>query len=268
MLARAARSAVSLSQSAVALSQSAVALSTSAATSAAATASTAATTAATIGAATTFGVLSALRGARIFHPDGVAFDATVEIEPRGPAYGALLLDSAATYPAVVRLSRGAGVPEPAPDVLGLAVRVLNAYGDGADQDLLLATSGESPGLRHSLLPSPGFADRIFSSVLTYRVGGAHLLFGARATQYVPARTLAAATEAADRGRLSYELLVAPVVGPWRRFGTLRVGASLGEGIGDELRFNPWNTGGGIVPEGPLQVLRRSAYVASQTGRPA
>lgn len=267
MLARAARSAVTLSQSALSLSQSAVSLSASAATAAASTATSAATTAATIGAATTFGVLSALRGARIFHPDGVAFDATVEIEPRGAAYGALLLDSPGTYPALVRLSRGAGVPEPAPDVLGLAVRVLDLYGDGAGQDLLFATSGEAPGLRHSLLPSPGFADRIYSSVLTYRVGDAHLLFGARAAQYVPARTLAAVAEAANRGRLSFDLLVAPVVGPWRRFGVLRVGASLGEGVGDELRFNPWNTGGGIVPEGPLQVLRRSAYVASQTGRP-
>jgi hypothetical protein len=238
MLVRAARSAVSLS-----------------------------TSAATIGAATTFGVLSAIRGARIFHPDGVAFEATVEITPSGPPYGAWLLDEPGSWPAVVRLSRGAGVPEPAPDVLGLAVRIVDAYGDGAHQDLLLATSGESPGLRHTLLPSPGFADRSYSSVLTYQVGDGHLLFGARPRQYVPARTLAAATEAAERGRLNFELTVAPLVGGWRRIGTLRLGAALAADAGQQLRFNPWNTGRGIVPEGPLQALRRSAYASSQSGRP-
>jgi hypothetical protein len=44
------------------------------------------------------------------------------------------------------------------------------------------------------------------------------------------------------------------------------GAPLGEDAGERLRFNPWNTGGGIRPAGPFQGLRDPAYSASQRAR--
>jgi hypothetical protein len=35
---------------------------------------------------------------------------------------------------------------------------------------------------------------------------------------------------------------------------------------ERLRFNPWNSGGGIVPAGPFQGVRLPAYEGSQKGR--
>jgi hypothetical protein len=216
--------------------------------------------------ATIFGALSAVRGARIFHPKGAAFEATVEIEPTGPAYGVPLLDTRATHPAVVRLSRGAGLPEPAPDILGVAVRFTDVHGAGLHQDLLLASSRERPGMRHLMVPAPGFAGHLFSSILLYRVGDQLLLLGARAPDG-EVHTIAEATVAAEAGGLRFELLAAPVFGAWRRVGTVAVHQRLPETASDALRFNPWNTGGGIMPVGPLQRLRRAAYPASQAARP-
>ncbi|HZG94980.1 MAG TPA: hypothetical protein VEZ46_09720 [Mycobacteriales bacterium] len=216
--------------------------------------------------ATIFGVLSAIRGARIFHPKGAAFEATVEIEPTGPAYGVPLLDTRAAHPAVVRLSRGAGLPEPAPDILGVAIRLTDVHGAALHQDLLLASSRERPGVRHLMVPAPGFAGHLFSSILLYRVGDQQLLIGAR-TPAGAVHTIDEATAAAEAGDLRFELLVAPVFGRWRRVGTVSVRHRLPQAASEALRFNPWNTGGGIMPAGPLQRLRRAAYPASQAARP-
>jgi hypothetical protein len=72
------------------------------------------------------------------HPRGAVFDALLERHGAVPACGVPWLDSVATEAAVVRLSRGAGLTAPLPDLLGLAVRV---PGDGAPVDLLLSSTG-------------------------------------------------------------------------------------------------------------------------------
>ena len=68
---------------------------------------------------------------------------------------------------------------PWPDVLGLALRVLDAHGPGAHQDQLLVTSGERPIVRHLFVPRTSFDSIRFSSVLLYRLGDRDVLFGAR-----------------------------------------------------------------------------------------
>jgi hypothetical protein len=102
-----------------------------------------------------FAVLSAARGKRFFHPFGSAFEGTVTFLPDGD------LPFSGSHRAIVRLSRGAGLPGPLPDVLGLALRIPDL-----DQDLLLATSGENAATRHMLLPAAGFFQRPYSTVLT------------------------------------------------------------------------------------------------------
>ena len=59
-----------------------------------------------------------------------------------PEIGIPWLDAAATDPAVVRMSRGAGLPAPLPDLLGLAIRL---PGGAEPVDLLLSTTGRRPG---------------------------------------------------------------------------------------------------------------------------
>ena len=218
-------------------------------------------------AAVVFGLASAARRARIFHPDGVAFAATLDVD--GSSLGAPLLDVRGRHDAVVRLSRGVGVPEPLPDILGLAVRVNDAHGPGADQDLLLVTSGSALVLRHTFAPVRSFDAGRWSSVLPYRVGGRTVLFGARPVRTAggPTTRLRQLREELASARLRFALDVAEVTGPWQRFATLEIGAELPPRRSEGLRFNPANTGGGIQPVGVLQTLRRLAYRGSQAGRP-
>src|SRR5512135_3352303 len=59
--------------------------------------------------ATALAAGTAVRGARIFHPDGVATAATLTVTPTR-RWGCPLLDEPATNDALVRLSRGVGPP--------------------------------------------------------------------------------------------------------------------------------------------------------------
>lgn len=219
-----------------------------------------------VASAIAFGGLSGLRRARIFHPDGAAFEATLDVHgTANEDWGVPLLDEPARHRAIVRLSRGVGVPEPLPDVLGLALRVVDAHGRGRDQDLLLVTSGRLPVLRNAVLPASHFAGGQYSSVLPHRVDGALLLFGARpllADGSAPPRRLADLADAA----LRFELEVAPAAGEWSSVGTLELGRRLPDREAESLRFNPFTTGGGIEPAGLLQTLRRRTYAASQAAR--
>src|SRR4051812_48077654 len=126
--------------------------------------------------ATAMQVGSTLRSARIFHPEGIAQRVTVTIRPTSQdpdanELGVPLLDRPGSYEGVVRFSRGASLPEPLPDVLGLAVRISDANGRGKDQDILVGSSLELPVGRQLLVPTIGFRGTTLSSVLPYRLGG-------------------------------------------------------------------------------------------------
>src|SRR3978361_1840226 len=75
---------------------------------------------------------SAVRDERVFHPHGVAHQVMLDIRPTSgdPDRASLdvpLLDEPGSYAGVVRFSRGGGLPEPLPDVLGVAVRIQDAH---------------------------------------------------------------------------------------------------------------------------------------------
>ena len=221
-------------------------------------------------AALPFQALSGLRGRRIFHPYGIAFDATVDVtDPQDN--GTELFGSGGRRRAIVRISGGAGVPRPLPDNFGIALRVLDAYGGGDHQDLMMNVSGTLPGARHLLLPAFTVTDGHYSTVLPYRVGTMVGVVGARPVLADDAGAPATLEDLADEagaGRLRFELLLASLVGPWKRVGDVELGRRLPDGVGENLAFNPWNTGGGIVPLGFFNRLRRSVYDRSQAGRQA
>ncbi|CAA9289741.1 MAG: 3',5'-cyclic-nucleotide phosphodiesterase [uncultured Corynebacteriales bacterium] len=212
---------------------------------------------------------SALRHARVFHPVGVAYAVTVDVEPDGTGpWGAPLLDRPATLTGLVRLSRGTGLPDGLPDVLGLALRLTDAHGPGRHQDLLVNTAGRGPLVRQVFLPARGFGTGRYSSVLPYRVGAARVLFGARPVGPGDLRTFAELDRAAAAGALRFRLEVARPGGRWRPVGTITVGERLPAEVAEELRFNVnEHTGGGIAPVGALQELRRQSYRLSQRHRP-
>jgi hypothetical protein len=194
----------------------------------------------------TFRARSALRGARVFHPRGTGYDATLAITSGWEGVPALAPGS--EHRAIVRLSRAAGLPRPLPDALGIGLRLPDVYGRGRHQDFLLVTSARGPVLQHLLLPglAPG---QPYSSLLLYKIGGDVRLVGAL-----------------PDGERAFRLAVAPLRGGWRPVGELRLGRALPGEYTEQLAFNPWNTGEGIRPIGPLMGLRRAAYRGSQRGR--
>lgn len=219
----------------------------------------------------TFGALSRLRGARIFHPVGVAYTGVLRVERPQLGYpGVPLLEEPGEHPAIFRFSRGAGLPERLPDVLGIAVRLTDVHGPGRHQDFLLATGAGPPGLRHLLLPGlGGFLAQSFSSLLLYRIGGQLRLVGAQPSGRRPARdggALPQLIRAARRGDLSFRLALASPASRWSAVGDLEVGRRLPHAESEALAFTPWNTGGGIAPTGPFMGIRRAAYRSSQRGR--
>ena len=189
-----------------------------------------------------------LRGGRSLHPHGDAYEATVTVS--GGDHGAPLFDVPGEHRAIARLSRGVGLPKPLPDVLGLAVRILDAHGPRRHQDLLVVTSADVPVLHHLFLPGPlGPYGQTYSSLLPYRVGDRLRLIGA-----LPRRP-------------DFDLSLATLSGRWGTpWGRLRLGERLAPEASFALRFNVWNCGGGIRPTGPFQGIRDPAYRGSQSAR--
>ena len=217
-----------------------------------------------------WGAISRLRGGRrSLHPNGAGYEAELVVPARTDSFGSVLLDEPGSRRAIVRFSRGAGLPEPLPDILGIAIRVLDAHGPGGHQDFLLVTSTDVPVAHHALLPARSYFDRTFSSILVYSIGGATRLVGALPRTSVPHggdTGLGGVALAAARGDLAYDLALAA---PFRRFGAvarLNVGDRLPDDESERLCFNAWNTGGGIKPTGPFSGVRLPAYEGSQRGR--
>ena len=220
-----------------------------------------------------FGAVSRLRSAKSLHPFGVVHEAELRVDgivPRPDLLaGVPLLTHRATYPGVVRFSRSLGLPEAAPDIHGMAIRLPDAHGRGRDQDLLLVTSGDGAVVHHLFVPGHGYFGRPYSSVLTFRGEGGAFVVGARIADGSP-RPSGGATEfddlgaAAATGDLRFDLGVAPLSGRMTRVATLAIGSRLPDDL-DELHFNPWNTGGGLEPTGPINRMRDLVYRESQAG---
>ena len=216
-----------------------------------------------------FGGLATVRRRRALHPDGASYEATVRID--GDArYDVPLLRQPGSHRALLRFSRGLGLPSELPDALGIAVRLCDVHGEGLHQDLLMTTSARPPVLHHLLLPAlRGPFGQPYSTIIPYRVGGGVRLFGVLplAAPAHDARTdLEEFADAAARGAARFALALAAPFRGWRSVGVLETGAPLDRETGERLRFNPWNTGGGIRPVGPFQGLRDAAYGASQRAR--
>lgn len=216
---------------------------------------------------------SALAGhpVRPLHPVGRAF--TGQVAAWGtvgdPAWGATVLDRPGRYPAVVRVSKGAGTPPGWPDVLGLAIRLELP---GGPFDLLLSSSGRPPGLRHLPLPRRGFTT-VYGSLLAYRV----TRDGQRRRVYLAAlpdpgitdlgRTLADVADAADTPAGQMVLAAADPRGRYRPFAELTLDDPLPDGD-DALAFDPYRRHpADLRPEGLVQWLRGAVYRGAQRPRP-
>jgi hypothetical protein len=213
---------------------------------------------------------SALRGARVFHPKGFLCRGSWEIEQSSAMTPqATVLRAGARHAVIARASRGAGLPERMGDFFGVAVRLVDAYGPGRHQDLLMNSSSGLPVLHHLFLPAPRWFSQSYSTCLPYRAGANSFVIGLLPpSRRGPGPSLGAMRAAIDDG-VTFGIAVTGSLGRWTRLGALRLFEPLPPEAGD-VDFDPWNTGGGLVPATWLNRLRREAYRQSRRarGRPA
>jgi hypothetical protein len=126
-----------------------------------------------------------------------------------------------------------------PDDEGEAIRTVcvklpDVYGQGSDQDFLLASSADGVPFHHATVPAKRTDERLFSSLWLYLAGASPVLFGVRAT---------------DTG---FRFLISGVLGRFHAVGDLNVGdpADIGS-----VRFDARNSGGGIRALPPVLFYR-------------
>jgi hypothetical protein len=210
------------------------------------------------------GAGAALRRGKVVHPHGVVFEARLVVTGAAAAPAAAeVLARPAEHRALVRFSRSLGLPPALPDLLGMSIRVLDAYGADRHQDFLLVTSADLPLVHHVFLPAGDAQQRPYTSSLPFRAaGGSHFIVGALPRADSPRGEGAEAIErvrsAAATGDLRFDLAVAPVMGRFAAVGELRIGAPLPDRY-DALLFEPWKGGAGLEPVGVLNGMRRYAY---------
>ena len=188
---------------------------------------------------------SRLRGKRIFHPDGVAHATRIELTG---GHGL----PAGSYQGVARLSRGIGLPSALPDLLGLAVRLLDAGSPGRHQDLLLVSSAAPFPLRHLLVPARSYSSPTYSSLTRFRTPD-----GTKVT--LEGRPL--------DGSRQFGLGLATGIRPPVEVGSVVLDEPLPPEEGQALTFDIWRNCALLEPIGWLNRIRRPAYPASQDARP-
>lgn len=169
-----------------------------------------------------FGVLLLARRPRPIHPKGVVLDGSLRWIGRTQASGMRWIDEppSAFVDVTARLSRGAGLPEPLPDIIGLALRL---DGETGVADLELASTGFGVPSRFWLVPQRSPSRARLSTLLPYR--------GDRGPVLIAARTLAPDDLPTGLGELAGALERAPwrlrlywatPLGAWHAFAELEL----------------------------------------------
>ncbi|TFV86466.1 phosphodiesterase [Blastococcus sp. CT_GayMR16] len=205
------------------------------------------------------GALARWRHGRPMHPRGAVFDGILERTGSAPPWEVPWLDATARDAVVVRMSRGAGLPAPLPDVLGLAVRL---PGEGGPVDLLLTTTGR--GALTRLVPFPRRAAAVvYSSIMGYRSDAGVIRLAALPDgEGVPSDPGPLADTVARDG-LRFTLAASRGLGPWRPFARLVLPAAR-EDCDHDIRFDAvLNPPPGLVPDGPMARFRAPAYATAR-----
>lgn len=195
---------------------------------------------------------------RPLHPTGTVLTGTLRLEARAVP-GAAALGAPVSREVLVRVSRGAGLPAPLPDVFGLA---LHWTADGRPQDLLM--SGTRLGRFTRFLPTPRCRPLGggFGTLMPFRdLDGRPVMLAAMPTR--TRRPRAGDTDTAAAAGADLVLLSGRPAGPWQRIGLLRCGPPAGS---DAPRLDPvQNPPGALGTFAWTAALRTPAYRAARTG---
>jgi hypothetical protein len=187
------------------------------------------------------------------HPAGVVRSAVLERTGSTPPWGVPWLDEPGRAPALVRLSRGVGLPPRLPDLLGLALRLTEP--DGGRIELLLSST--ATGRLAAVLPVPRRDPATtYGSLMGYRTDAGTLRLAAMGE-----RTTDATGEA-----LVFVLAAARGAGPWRPFARLTVGEAA-QPPDPDVRFDAVrHPPPGMIADGPMARFRAPAYAMARAGR--
>ena len=205
------------------------------------------------------GAVARWRDGRPMHPRGAVFDAVLERHGATPGFGVSWLDEARTEPVVARLSRGAGLPAPLPDVLGLAIRLGS---DTAPVDLLLSSTGRGAWSR--LVPVPRIGAEVpYGSIMAYSSTAGPVRLAALPEASGISSDPGPVAVAASDGALRFTLAAAVGRGALRPFARLRSTAAR-EPLDPAVRFDAVrNPPPGLVPDGPMARFREPAYATAR-----
>lgn len=193
--------------------------------------------------------------AKPLHPRGVVLSATVHRHGAAEEFGVPWLDASGRDAALVRFSRGGGLPEALPDVLGIALRIDPA---GQPGDLLFATTGRGPVGRFLLFPrrASTVAAATYSTLQPYRTPTGPVV-------------LAATPVPSDLGGQTgtvINLAVARPTGRWQQFGSVTVAADE-PATDDRISFDPFlNPVPGLDNYDWTRRVREGAYAAARRTR--
>lgn len=210
------------------------------------------------------GIISFVRGARMFHPRGQLFEANVESNVLSPH-------------AMVRLSSAWWKNKEWKDVLGIAIRFSATAPDGEkvkdnDQDLLFASfpkwwmtpigpfiTHHHDFLRNHYYTVAGFSHEGRLKIFKLIPKNITILKGTRREKLL---------EAVLEGEAVF-LLMEKIDSEnhWNKLAEIKLKRTL-HFDQETLRFNPFQSGQGIKPAGFLQHLRIGAYYMSQMARPS
>mgnify|MGYP001217611095 CR=1 FL=1 len=209
------------------------------------------------------GALGAVRRGRPFHPQGVVRTAHL-VWDAGGAAPELAYDG----PALVRVSRGVGLPRGWPDLPGLAVRWVSG---GETRDVLLSATGLGRLTRFALAPRRRPWPGPYGSLMPFRTGRGPVLLGAFARardehDEHDERSGGAGGGGLGDDEVRVRLAVASPLGRWRTAGHLLLGPPAGPGE-QAVRFDPvlhcpapWSTYGWAA------ALRLPAYRTARRTR--
>lgn len=207
-------------------------------------------------------LIGQFRPGRPFHPAGVWLAGTLTRFPGGGS-GIAWIDEGGQDRVRARFSRGVGLPESWPDVLGLAVRCPGPAAGATD--ILLATTGRGRLTRYLLSPHRDVRQGFFSSMMPWRGRRGPILLAAASgarSRPLPAHRAAFTADLA-REPWQLDLYWAAPLGAWRRFARLELSPDA-EGD-DRDRFDPLlNTPTGAGTYGWARRLREPGYARARS----
>jgi hypothetical protein len=211
---------------------------------------------------------AAIRGARLFHPNGVLATGTLT---RVAADGVGL--PVADCDVVARVSKGVGMPGSVPDVIGLAIRMPPHPGDHAPWDVLLA-SAAGTNLVAKTIPFPvrALGSAMLSSLQPLHHDGGSWWLRAHVASQTPQASISLddfEQQIRDAG-LVFEIEQAHGTGPYEPLARLTLTETASEADYPNIGFDPTlNTTRGVDPEPNwLSGTRKLAYRYSRKGRAA